>query len=92
MPRTVNELTPEYRSLVAAKLLGDPTVEVAQFTVTPTPSYSRVSARSGSSRPRSTRRVVERAPVPEDQRKAMRERVYSDIAHVESLVDKCGPA
>jgi aminoglycoside phosphotransferase (APT) family kinase protein len=32
------------------------------------------------------------APVPEDQREAMRERVYSDIAHVESLVHKHGLA
>ena len=28
------------------------------------------------------------APIPDDQRDAMRERVYSDIAHVESLVQK----
>jgi len=32
------------------------------------------------------------APVPDDQRDAMRERVYSDIAHVESLVRKHGLA
>jgi len=32
------------------------------------------------------------APVPEGQRAAMRERVYSDIAHVESLVHKHGLA
>jgi hypothetical protein len=30
------------------------------------------------------------APVPEDQREAMRERVYSDIAHVEGLARKHG--
>ena len=32
------------------------------------------------------------APVPEEQRSAMRERVYSDIAHVESLARKHGLA
>ena len=32
------------------------------------------------------------APVPDEQRDAMRERVYSDIAHVESLVRKHGLA
>jgi thiamine kinase-like enzyme len=32
------------------------------------------------------------APVPDDQRDAMKERVYSDIAHVESLVRKHGLA
>ena len=32
------------------------------------------------------------APVPDDQRDAMKERVYSDIAHVESLVMKHGLA
>lgn len=32
------------------------------------------------------------APVPDDQRDAMRQRVYSDIAHVESLVHKHGLA
>ncbi|MEE8345732.1 MAG: phosphotransferase [Dehalococcoidia bacterium] len=32
------------------------------------------------------------APVPDDQREAMRERVYSDIAHVESLAFKHGLA
>ena len=32
------------------------------------------------------------APVPDDQRDAMRERVYSDIAHVESLALKYGLA
>jgi hypothetical protein len=32
------------------------------------------------------------APIPDDQRDAMRERVYSDIAHVESLVRKHGLA
>ncbi len=37
VPRTVDELTSEYRSTVAAKLLGDPTVQVGQFAVTPDP-------------------------------------------------------
>jgi hypothetical protein len=32
------------------------------------------------------------APVPDDQRDAMRERVYSDIEHVVSLVHKHGLA
>ncbi len=36
-PRAVDELTPEYLSVVAAKLLGDPTVIVTAFTVTADP-------------------------------------------------------
>ncbi len=36
-PRTVDDLTPEYLSMVAAKLLGDPTVTVTGFTLTPEP-------------------------------------------------------
>ncbi|MBI2912561.1 MAG: phosphotransferase [Chloroflexi bacterium] len=36
-PRTVDELTPEYLSGVAARMLGDPSLEVTSFTVTPDP-------------------------------------------------------
>jgi hypothetical protein len=36
-PRSVDELTPEYLSTVAAKLLGDPAARVTSFTVTPDP-------------------------------------------------------
>ena len=36
-PRTVDELTPAYLSMVAAKLLGDPAADVTSFTVTADP-------------------------------------------------------
>src|SRR3990170_4284273 len=36
-PRTVDDLTAEYLSMVAAKLLGEPAVTVTGFTVTPEP-------------------------------------------------------
>ena len=36
-PRTVDELTPEYLSLVAGRLLGDPTARVTEFSLTADP-------------------------------------------------------
>jgi len=36
-PHTVEELTPEYLSVVAAKLLDDPTANVSSFTLTADP-------------------------------------------------------
>jgi hypothetical protein len=36
-PRTVDDLTPEYLSLVAAKLLGDPAARVTGYSLTPDP-------------------------------------------------------
>jgi hypothetical protein len=36
-PRTVDELTPDYLSAVAAKLLGDPSVAVTDLTLSPDP-------------------------------------------------------
>ncbi len=37
IPHTVEELTPRYLSGVAAKLLGDPTASVTEFSLTPEP-------------------------------------------------------
>ncbi len=36
-PEAIDDLTSDYLSWIAAKILGDPSVEVAGFTVTPDP-------------------------------------------------------